>query len=364
MFYSLVIAGVVLFLYIYIFAVQRPYLYFKSADITRFFERCKTPTSTVWPTPFLALYRTGILQTLFGATFRGQDSPLDGVLHERVNLPKRDEVTLDWLSPSDGQGIGVLVLLNHGYGGRLVNGLIRDIALKGKCMQHMHVVIVSILGIESLSLNWTSVLQLAVTEIEGRVGVNLPKTLIAFSLGGIPAVKFALHLQQQNPTQAFAAIALVSLPLEDVVKGSMARSNVASNLMLGFGKEIIKDYADIATTKWPELVTKAIDSVTLAEFHNKFIAVSFDQGAGENNLIINLVDQLTSPCVLFYALDDPFIDFSSSVDLVRLIRKPEIVTVVTEQGGHCGFFVGLRGVDRWISDYALDFITSAITPSI
>jgi hypothetical protein len=56
----------------------------------------------------------------------------------------------------------------------------------------MHVVIVTVAGVEGLSLNLISVLQAAVDRISDRVGGHLPKSLLGISLGGIPALKFAV----------------------------------------------------------------------------------------------------------------------------------------------------------------------------
>jgi predicted alpha/beta-fold hydrolase len=129
--------------------------------------------------------------------------------------------------------------------------------------------------------------------------------------------------------------------------------------MLAKGKSILKKDADVATSKWPDLIDRGMNAETVMDFHSKFVSAAYEQGEVNS---IALIDQITCPTIFFYAVDDPFVDFAS-VDLVRLIRKAEVATVVTEQGGHCGSFVGLKG-RRWIPDYTLDFLISALMPTI
>lgn len=243
-------------------------------------------------------------------------------------------VGIEWVDQPDDivkKYQGLLVIFTHGFtehiAPRMVNAA-RSVALTHK----LGVCVVKMQGSAGVGLStnhtalgfsFLSEIQAVSDRISQHVGVTFPKIALGFGLGGVPLIEYS--------GSAFSGMVLVSCPL-NVDRFCSSEANGPTLLC---GKKLVKDNGDFLTRHFPIEMTKAMEAASLEEF----VALAKPIGIGfPLTDLYQFLDNKTQPTLLFYALDDVHIEFSQTVDLVRLCRNPNIAVAVVESGGHCEFF--------------------------
>ena len=341
MLWAIILFGVV---YYAVFCIHKPYLYFKSKRISAFFQRYDSPTDTTFAVPYLSLVFTGTLNTLWAWIVRGSDNVVTAKRRETHN-----DVVIDFIFDQL-PCIGVLVILKHSLGGKFLNGLINDLIPAAKA-KHFCVCVVFSEGLEGLQLDQTKTLNSAFDIINETLGARVPKYLVGASLGGLSILKF-LATQTEKKIRAASVICA---PIEDLDK-SLISSDIAHNLILETGKIFAMKHSEELTSEMPERVNDMMQAGTLKDFLR--VAIKLDPGDWSG--LTDAVEKI--PLLLVFGIDDPFADFKA-VDLIRLIRKENVIVAACDNAGHCGFFSGLKG-KRYIQNLVIDFFDGSVKPIV
>ena len=293
------------------------------SGISRILERCKWTTELYIP-------------AIWDPSASREASSVDSRTQlELLVAGNSASVGIDWVDQPDDivkKYQGLLVIFTHGFTEHIIPRIVsaaRSVASTHK----LGICVVKMQGSAGVGLStnhtalgfsFLSEIQAATDRISQHVGATFPKIALGFGLGGVPLIEYS--------GSAFSGMVLVSCPL-NVDRFCSSEPN---GPMLFCGKKLVKDNADFLTRHFPIEMTKAMDAASLEEFVAlaKPVASSLPSAAD----LYQLLDNKTHPTLFFYALDDVHIEFSKTVDLVRLCRNPNIAVASVESGGHCEFF--------------------------
>jgi predicted alpha/beta-fold hydrolase len=196
----------------------------------------------------------------------------------------------------------------------------------------------------------------AITErLNQHLGSHFPKSLVAFSIGGVPLIDY---LSQDKANYISTVLVSTPLNLEKFCMGD----NPATDACVEDVHKALKDNSDVLTTWNVDLVSKAIKSATLAEYYAEIGSVIGSNSASIFHSVepYSRLAQLTKPTLLIYALDDESIEFIKDVDIIQLCKNPNIAVCVTEDGGHCGFHTINRRC--WLGSVILEYLSASMRP--
>ena len=280
---------------------------------------------------------------------------------EILMSPNSATVCIDWLDhPEDmvKKFHSLLIIVNHGLCTGFSNNLIRNVhQISGK--HRLGVCVINFQGISDVAMTSSSIgmglsfiveLKTALERINQHVGGNFPKVAVGLSIGAIPLLEY-IGLEKN----AFTSSILISCPL--ILERFMSNQCAATHAMVEEGKRVLKNNSEFVTKSDPERVTKALEAENLDEFLTETITKPWGYSGLSPTLIsadpIPRLDGVAKPTLMLYALDDESIDFTSSVDLFRLCKNPNIAVAVTEAGGHCGF--SSLGNQSWLATVITEF---------
>ena len=188
-----------------------------------------------------------------------------------------------------------------------------------------------------------------------------PVTLLGFSLGGNVMLKFAGELGRR--AEALCTQVIAVCPPADLAACSRLLSQPSNRLyeryfmrrLLVAVAERHRLFPDLAPVNLPE-------RLSLYRFDNLYTAPQCGFADAEDyyarSSAAPWVPQITLPCRILFAADDPVID-ATVFDGGALPANVEVVR--TSQGGHLGFLgrPGRPGGYRWMDSCLLDWIGAA-----
>ena len=290
-----------------------------------------------------------------------KSEPLAEIAFERELLlaPNGSTVAVDWFNhPEDvvKDFQGIVIIFTHGLTRDLSRQLINSV-LRQTPLQRLSVCIVTVQGSNGIALSSPQTglrlsalieFKAATERINQHLGSSFPKAAVACSIGAIPVVEY---IEQEK--SGYSSMILISTPLD--VGRFAVDENEVTDYLLNQGKQILKDNADVLTRSDIEDFSKATDATTL----NEFLTHAVGKASIGTWDPYRSLDAIQRPTLMLYALDDESIQFSTSIDLVRLCRNPNIAVAVTEVGGHCGFqFLQ----SDWLANCICEFASSASKP--
>lgn len=183
---------------------------------------------------------------------------------------------------------------------------------------------------------------LAVLESLQQACPRSPVTLVGFSLGGNISLKLAGELAVMIPANVQRVIAICSpVDLEACVRRLLQPANRLYNR---YFTQLLCAEVAYRQTRFPDLPpVKLPQRLSLYEFDEYYTA---PQGGFRDALdyyrqcsAAPLVPQITIPCHILFAADDPVVD-AHALDGVAL--PPNVQVLCTSYGGHLGF-LGIPG---------------------
>jgi predicted alpha/beta-fold hydrolase len=190
---------------------------------------------------------------------------------------------------------------------------------------------------------------------------GLPRLAFAgYSLGGNLALKLAGELGTNAPRQ-LAAVAAVSpvMELEACVRAIERRENriyewnFCRNLQARTRRK---------ARAWPgQFDLRGLWKVwSIREFDERYTAPHHGfAGASDyyhRASAMRVIDRVTIPALIVTAEDDPFVPPGPFRD-PKVTNNPNITTVITPHGGHCGFICEANGYDGyWAERMVVDFV--------
>ena len=340
-----------------------PYLYMSGNNMSRVLERCGWTTSSYVSQPWLNSGNSHFKLAIARAVPLSEDS------YERELLlaPNSSTISIDWFNHPEEiskRFHGLLVVFAHCLNGSLLTTLINS-ALRRAGSHKLSVCVVTVQGTNGvalssdetgMSLSFIIEFKAATDRINQHLGASFPKAAVACSIGGIPVVEFL-----EVDRSAYSSLILVSCPLD--LGRFLVDENEVTDYLLSQGKQVLKDNADVLTRADIEEFSKATEATNLHDFLAYTVSRPRDK-QGLSFLLRNVdpyksLDTIRKPTLMIYALDDESIQFTSSVDLIRLCRNTNIAVAVTEEGGHCGF---QTLESDWLAECICEFASSASKP--
>ena len=288
-------------------------------------------------------------QTLAGKFFRPTpDGTLATLVTERIETPDGDFLDLDWMPEID--PAAPLVLLLHGLEGHTRRGYMVQtfLALAAR-------------GLRSVGLNFRGcsgeVNRLPRFYHSGEtqdVGFILallrdrfpsrPVMAIGFSLGGNILLKYLGEQGASNSAAVSAAVA-VSVPYDlsagvDALEGrGMARIYARYFLRSLLSKvrakeEILADLLDLEAV-WASGTLRDFDEAATSKLHGFAGAEDYYRRSSSSRFI----PAIRVPTLMIHSRDDPFLPLTA-VPVLAIEANPLSTLVLTEAGGHVGFFEG------------------------
>ena len=193
-------------------------------------------------------------------------------------------------------------------------------------------------------------------------------TSIAFagySLGGNLALKLAGDLGANAPQQLVAVCGVSPvIDLEGCVRAIERGENIV--YQLNFVRNLRSRMRRKATAfpdDWDLTPLRRI--WTIREFDERYTAPHHGfAGASDyyhRASALRVIDRITVPALIVTAEDDPFVPAAPFRDS-RVVNNPNITTLVTKHGGHCGFVSAPNGYDGyWAERTIVDFVASKMT---
>ena len=190
-------------------------------------------------------------------------------------------------------------------------------------------------------------------------------TRIAFagySLGGNLALKLAGDLGANAPRELVAVCGVSPvIDLEGCVRAIERRENIV--YQLNFVRNLrsrMRRKAAAFPNDWDLTPLRRI--WTIREFDERYTAPHHGfSGASDyyyRASALRVVDRIAVPALIVTAADDPFVPSEPFRD-PRVTNNPNITTIVTEHGGHCGFVGAANGYDGyWAEQMIVDFVAS------
>jgi uncharacterized protein len=194
---------------------------------------------------------------------------------------------------------------------------------------------------------------------------GLPRIAFAgYSLGGNLALKLAGELGSDAPPQ-LKAVAAVSpvLELDVCVRAIERRQNLAYqwNFVRNLKSRLRRKWrafpSDWDLSKLRRVWTiRAFDEHYTAPHHGFAGASDYYYRASA----MRVIDRIQLPALVIIAEDDPFVPSQPFRD-PRIARNPNITTIITPHGGHCGFVADPNGYDGyWAEKKIVDFISDHV----
>ncbi len=181
-----------------------------------------------------------------------------------------------------------------------------------------------------------------------------------YSLGGNLALKLAGELGRDAPPE-LKAVAAVSpvLELDVCVRAIERRQNLAyqwnfvRNLKSRLRRKSRVFPSDWDLSKLRRVWTiRAFDEHYTAPHHGFAGASDYYHRASA----MRVIDRIQVPALVITAEDDPFVPSEPFRD-PRITNNPNITTIITSHGGHCGFVAEPNGYDGyWAERKIVDFV--------
>jgi predicted alpha/beta-fold hydrolase len=192
-----------------------------------------------------------------------------------------------------------------------------------------------------------------------------PVTAIGFSLGGNLLLKLAGELQTAAATYLMQAIAVS--PPADLAASVRIFSQPSNRIYEWRFIWLLKAAVAARQAHFPELPIISLPKrLSIYEFDNLYTAPQCGFADADDyyarSSAAPLVPQITIPCRILFAADDPLID-TTTFDALTL--PPNIQVHHTIRGGHLGFLgiPGQPGGYRWMDTQLLDWVGAALVAS-
>ena len=285
------------------------------------------------------------LQTLAGKFLRA--APGGMLTTERIETPDGDFLDIDWMPETD--PAAPLVLLLHGLEGHTKRGYMVQtyLALANR-------------GLRAVGLNFrgcsgevnraprfyhsgeTEDIGFVIGLLRERFPAR-PLMAIGFSLGGNVLLKFLGEQGAKNVEPVSAAVAIsvpydLSVGAAALARGSMARiySHYFLRSLLAkvrAKEEILANILDLDAV-FASATLREFDAAT-AELHGFAGAEDYYRKSSSNRF----VPSVRVPTLLLHTRDDPFLP-PAALPLSAIDANPFFTLVLTDHGGHVGFFEG------------------------
>ena len=194
---------------------------------------------------------------------------------------------------------------------------------------------------------------------------RLPRVAFAgYSLGGNLALKLAGELGREGPRE-LVAVAAVSpvMELETCVRAierpenRLYEWNFCRNLQARMRRKARAwpGQFDVAGL-WKVWSIREFDERYTAPHHGFAGASDYYYRASA----MRVIDRVAIPALIITAEDDPFVPPEPFRD-PKVAGNPNITTIITSSGGHCGFICEANGYDGyWAERMIVDFIASKL----
>ena len=306
------------------------------------------------------------VQTLAGKFLR--PAPVGVLIRERIETPDGDFLDLDWMPETD--PAAPLVLLLHGLEGN---------TRRGYMVQTYHAM--EKLGMRAVGLNFrgcsgevnreprfyhsgeTEDIGFVLGALRDRFPTR-PLMALGFSLGGNILLKYLGERGAQNDTPVSAAVA-VSVPYDlsagadALERGFMTKLYVRYFLRSLFAKvrakeKILEDVLDLDAV-WNSTTLRDFDDAATAKLHGFAGAEDYYQKSSSNRFI----ESVRVPTLLIHSRDDPF-QPASALPLGEIEANPFLSLVLTESGGHVGFYEGGPPWNPafWVEEQSASFLAN------
>ena len=286
------------------------------------------------------------VQTLAGKFLRA--APRGLLTTERIETPDGDFLDIGWMPETDPSAPLVLVL--HGLEGHTARGYMVQTFL-ALAHRGMRAVGLNFRGCSGEANRTPRFYHSGETEDVGLV-IDLlrerfptrPLMAIGFSLGGNVLLKYLGEQGARNPAPISAAVA-ISVPYDlsaggdALERGGMARIYVGYFLRSLFAKvhakrEILADILDLDSV-WASKTLREFDDAATAKLHGFAGAEDYYLKSSSNRF----VQSIRVPTLLLHSRDDPFLP-GAALPPSAIEANPFLTLVLTEHGGHVGFFEG------------------------
>jgi predicted alpha/beta-fold hydrolase len=305
------------------------------------------------PTPFLSIFQTGFLHTMFASLFfskTGKDmfstrEIIDDLQYSRLEYyhvlgnPRRD--------------YGTVLIFNHGTWLPHVQGMLVELTQK-LIQNHFSVAIISPKEINCLfGISARKETLEVIEEIKQINGRDQRILFLGCSIGALPFLDF---LASEKSSTEIHAACFVCAPIFKISQNlsSNPKDTFISRLFSQSIKDALKSRKSESNH---QLEIQGELNGTVKETIENIIGFESFKSADIQ------VENISCPTLLIFSADDPLIDFDT-VDLVSLYHNTNIATAVTEIGGHCGFVQGLwKGkFHAWPIQLITDFFTGSVLP--
>ena len=267
---------------------------------------------------------------------------------ERIETPDGDFLDIDWMPETD--PAAPLVVLVHGLEGHTKRGYMVQTYL-ALATRGMRAVGLNLCGCSGEANRAARFYHSGETEDIGFVIGLLrerfparPLMAIGFSLGANVLLKFLGEQGAKNAAPVSAAVA-ISVPYDlsagaaALDRGAMAR--IYSGYFLHSltakvraKKEILANVLDLDAV-WASATLREFDEVATAKLHGFAGAEDYYRKSSSNRF----VHSVRVPTLLLHSRDDPFLP-PAALPLSAIEANPFLTLVLTDRGGHVGFFEG------------------------
>lgn len=294
------------------------------------------------------------------------------------------ELALDWCDESDGATAAPVVLCLHGLGGSgkspVMRAFTRAAAARGfrACVYNRRghggtSLLPSRPGVRAATVFPRYVdlrdMQCVVDHVRSRYP-DAPLFLMGFSCGANLAASYLAAASRTS--SPFLGCSLISNPY-DIRRSGDRLDPVANGMVCQFLKDVLyegalKDARALAEERGLSVdFGSVLSSRTIQELDSRLLLPacgysSLDEYYRKDSSI-DLLDEIAVPTICIDNRNDPLIHpdiLQTPVDAVG--RNPNIMSVVTEHGGHGGWIEDMKSVP-WAMRVALDFFQTLITPS-
>jgi predicted alpha/beta-fold hydrolase len=304
------------------------------------------------------------LQTLAGKFLRA--APSEMLTSERLETPDGDFLDIDWMPETDPSA--PLVLLLHGLEGHTKRGYMVQTYL-ALANRGMRAVGLNFRGCSGEVNRAPRFYHSGETEDVGFVLGLLrerfptrPLMAIGFSLGGNVLLKFLGEQGEENAPRVSAAV-VISVPY-DLSAGAIAlqrrgMARVYSGYFLRSlfakvraKKEVLANILDLDAV-WSSATLQEFDDAATAKLHGFADAEDYYRKSSSNGF----VHSVRVPTLLLHSRDDPFLPLAA-LPLSEIEANPFLTGVLTDRGGHVGFFEGGPPWDPafWMEDQSASFL--------
>jgi hypothetical protein len=198
-----------------------------------------------------------------------------------------------------------------------------------------------------------------------HVAPQSPVTAIGFSLGGNLLLKLAGELQTAAATYLKQAFAVS--PPADLAASVRTFSQPSNRLYEWHFIRILKATVAARHARFPDLPAVSLPKrLSIYEFDNLYTAPLSGFADADDyyarSSAVPLVPQISIPCRVLFAADDPLID-NTTFDAMTLPSNVQVYHTI--RGGHLGFLgiPGRPGGYRWMDTQLLEWVGAALPAS-